>query len=63
MLYDNRKTSSVKRGVIQEHVGFGIVVANDGKTTIRVLWDARCKQQLCEYFVKGLNGDVIFHVR
>lgn len=41
------------------HFGRGIVVANDGVDTIKVLWDAGCKQRLCTYSVRQLNQRVI----
>ena len=43
------------------HVGRGIVVANDGDTTIEVLWDENCKQRMCVYDVRVLNYKVIRH--
>ena len=43
------------------HYGTGIVIFNDGVKTIKVLWDAGCKEQLCTYDVGMLNYNVIHH--
>lgn len=47
---------------LKPHVGLGMVVANDGKNQIRVLWGSNCSSQYVEYRVDRLNPVVIYHV-
>ena len=44
---------------VKEHVAIGMVVSNDGKDTICVLWDGHCDEPFCVYAVSGLNPTVI----
>jgi hypothetical protein len=60
MVFDNSGAlANAGSGDQKPHFGFGIVVANDGKGKIRVLWDAKCSRQFLEYDVKHLNPNVI----
>jgi len=61
MVYDNRHILSP--GAPGRHCGVGIVIANDGVQTIRVLWDAGCSEQYKSYDMDaGLNPAVIYRV-
>jgi len=62
MVYDNTMMESVQAGRERKHTGLGIVVANDGVSRIRVLWDSGCSRQFLEYHVEALNPNVIFHM-
>jgi hypothetical protein len=66
ILYDNRKHVAGWKKFLStseavEHVGIGIVVANDGINTIRVVWGANCEKPYLEYNVTSLNASVIRH--
>lgn len=65
MLFDNReqvKKQFKSDSRVKPHVGFGIVLANDGEGTIWVIWDSNCRDMFTEYFVKSLNTLVISRV-
>lgn len=54
MIFDSR---DLERD--EQHLGFGLAVANDKHGKIWVLWDAGCGRMFCEYDVRKLNPQVI----
>lgn len=63
MVYDSRNLRFPSAtATVYKFQGIGIVIANDGKRSIRVVWDARCNNPFVEYDVTVLNVKVISRV-
>lgn len=68
ILIDTREVAKTLKGLsmltpkIEPFVGLGMVVANDGKSQIRVIWGANCKEAYKEYNVDDLSRQTIFCV-
>lgn len=68
MLFDNRveleklRKEDLSSTDAVPHVGFGLVVANNGSGRIQVLWDENCARRYLMYEVRMLNPKVISRI-